>query len=349
MKILIIGGTGFIGPFAIRDLVEQGHDVTVFHRGEAKTVLPEPVRRIHGNRNDLAAHRSAFEQLAPDVVIDFVLSDERQAKALMETFRGLTARIVAISSQDVYRAYGVLLGREPGPPQETPLTEESEVRRQLHPYNQEHLRMVQAMFAWVTDDYDKIPVERAVLGDPALPGTVLRLPMIYGPGDPVHRFFPALKRMDDHRPAILMEESYARLHPPRGYVEDVAAGITLATVSERAVGKIYNIASDQQFTELEWTRKIGEVAGWKGPVVTLPKEQTPPHVILPLNTEQDWLVSSARIRQELRYAERVPLEVGMARTIEWERANPPSQINPQQFDYAAEDAALEHRGRATAS
>jgi nucleoside-diphosphate-sugar epimerase len=349
MRVLIIGGTGFIGPFVIRELVEQGHDVTVFHRGEAKTALPASVRRIHGNRNNLAAHRSGFEQLAPDVVVDFVLSDERQAKELMETFHGLTGRVVAISSQDVYRAYGVLLGREPGPPQETPLTEESEVRRQLHPYNLDHLRMAQAMFPWLTDDYDKIPVERTVLGDSALPGTVLRLPMIYGPGDPVHRFYPTLKRIDDHRSAILMEESYAGLHPPRGYVEDVAAGIALATVSERAVGKIYNIASDRQFTELEWTRKIGQVAGWKGSVVTLPKEQTPPHVLMPLNTEQDWLVRSARIREELGYSERVPLEVGMARTIEWERANPPAEIDPKQFDYAAEDAALEQVRRATAS
>jgi len=275
MRVLIIGGTGFIGPFVIRDLVERGHDVTVFHRGEAKAVLPESVRRIHGNRNDLAARRTDFERLAPDVVVDFVLSDDRQAKALMETFRGLTGLVVAISSQDVYRAYGVLLGREPGPPQPTPLTEESEVRRQLHPYNLDHLRMVQAMFAWLTDDYDKIPVERMVLSDSALPGTVLRLPMIYGPGDPVHRFFPTLKRIDDRRPAILMEESYTRLHPPRGYVEDVAAGIALASVSERAVGKIYNIASDQQFSELEWTQKIGQVAGWKGSVFALPKEQTP--------------------------------------------------------------------------
>jgi nucleoside-diphosphate-sugar epimerase len=257
MRVLVIGGSGFIGPFVIEALVKQGHDVTVFHRGEAKPVLPESVRRIHGNRNDLAPHRSRFEQLAPDVVVDFLLSDDGQAKALMETFRGIAGRVVAISSQDIYRAYGVLLGREPGPPEPTPLTEESEVRRQLHPYNVEHLRMVQGAFPWITDDYDKIPVERTVLGDAALPGTVLRLPMVYGPGDPLHRFFPILKRIDDGRPAILLEESYARLHPPRGYVEDVAAAIALATVSGQAVGKIYNIARNQQFTELDWAQRIG--------------------------------------------------------------------------------------------
>jgi nucleoside-diphosphate-sugar epimerase len=339
MRVLVIGGTGFIGPFAVEALVKLGHDVTVFHRGEAKPVLPESVRRIHGNRNDLAPHRSRFDQLAPDAVVDFLLSDDGQAKALMETFRGLTARVIAISSQDVYRAYGVLLGREPGPPQPTPLTEESEVRRQLHPYNLDHLRMAQAAFAWITDDYDKIPVERTVLTDASLLGTVLRLPMVYGPGDPLHRFFPILKRIDDGRPAILLEESYARLHPPRGYVEDVAAAIALATVSPHAVGKIYNIASDQQFTELEWAQRIGQVAGWKGSVMALPKHQTPAHLLSPLNTEQDWLVSSARIRQELGYAEALPLDMGIARTIEWERANPPA-IDPKQFDYAAEDAAI---------
>ena len=312
----------------------------MFHRGEAKTALPESVHRIHGDRNGLAAHRSAFEKLAADVVLDFILSDDRQAKALMETLRGLTGRIVAISSQDVYRAYGVLLGREPGPPQATPLTEESEVRRQLHPYNVEHLRAAQAMFPWITEDYDKIPVERTVLGDGSLPGTVLRLPMVYGPGDPVHRFYPTLKRIDDHRPAILLEESYAKLHPPRGYVEDVAAAIALATVSERSSGKIYNIASDRQFTELEWAQKIGEVAGWKGSVLALPKAQMPAHLLTPFNTEQDWLVDSARIRRELGYSEPVPLEVGIARTIEWERANPPAQVDPKQFDYSAEDEAL---------
>jgi nucleoside-diphosphate-sugar epimerase len=340
MRILVIGGTGFIGPFAIKALIEQGHEVTVFHRGAAKIALPESVCRIHGNRNHLAEHRSVFEQLAADVVVDFVLSDERQATALMDTFRGLTARVVAISSQDVYRAYGVLLRREPGPPQPTPLTEESEVRRQLHPYNVEHLRTAQAAFPWITEEYDKIPVERTVLGDSALPGTVLRLPMVYGPGDPLHRFFPTLKRIDDNRPAILLEEGYARLHPPRGYVEDIAAAIVLATLSDRAAGRIYDIASDQQFSELEWAQKIGEATGWKGSVLALPKDRIPGHLQSPLNTEQDWLVSSARIRKELGYSEPVPLDTGIARTIEWERANPPAQVDPAQFDYAAEDAAL---------
>src|ERR1700693_2928755 len=149
MKILVIGGTGFIGPFVVRDLVEQRHQVTVFHRGNAKPNLPESVRHILGNRNDLAAHRSAFKQLSADVVVDFVLGDERQARALMDIFRDSAARVIAISSQDVYRAYEVLLRKTTGPLQELPITEESEVRTQLHPYSAEQLRMVKDAFSWL--------------------------------------------------------------------------------------------------------------------------------------------------------------------------------------------------------
>ena len=339
MKILVIGGTGFIGPFVVRGLVRQGHQVAVFHRGNAKPELPDSVHRILGDRNDLGRHRAEFERLSPEVVVDFILGDDRQAKTLMDTLRDFATRVIAISSQDVYRAYEVLLRKTPGPLQELPITEESELRTTLHPYSAEQLRAANRAFSWFTEDYDKIPVEGTVLSDPKLSGTVLRLPMVYGPGDPLHRFFAALKRMDDGRGAILIQDDYAKFIPPRGYVEDVAAAISLAAISDRAAGRIYNIASEQHFSELEWTRKIAGIAGWKGSIVPVPGDKIPAHLRMPLNAGQNWIVSSKRIRQELGFTELVSLEAGIARTIEWERANPPA-IDPKQFDYAAEDAAL---------
>jgi nucleoside-diphosphate-sugar epimerase len=252
----------------------------------------------------------------------------------------LTARVIAISSQDVYRAYEVLLKKTPGPLQELPITEESELRTQLHPYDREQLRRTQAAFSWVTEDYDKIPVERIILGDARLPGTVLRLPMVYGPGDPLHRFFAMLKRMDDGRSAILIQEDFARFIPPRGYAEDVAAAIALATVSPQAAGRVYNIAAEQHFSELDWARKIGDAIGWKGSLVPVPAGKTPAHLRMPVNAEQHWIVSSKRIREELGFVEPVSLDAGIERTIAWERANPPP-IDPKMFDYAAEDAVIQ--------
>jgi nucleoside-diphosphate-sugar epimerase len=195
------------------------------------------------------------------------------------------------------------------------------------------------MFSWVTEEYDKIPVERIIRSDAQLPATVLRLPMVYGPGDPVHRLFAMVKRMDDRRPAILIQDDLATFIPPRGYVEDVAAAIALATISDRAAGRIFNIAPEHRFSELEWARKIGDAVGWKGSLIPVPPDKTPEHLRMPVNAAQHWIVSSKRIREELGFVEPTPLDVGISRTIQWERANPPA-IDPKQFDYAAEDAVI---------
>jgi nucleoside-diphosphate-sugar epimerase len=152
--------------------------------------------------------------------------------------------------------------------------------------------------------------------------------------------------MDDGRPAILIQEDFAKFIPPRGYVEDVAAAIALATVSDRAAGRIYNIAAEQHFSELEWARKIGHAIGWKGSLVPVPADQLPAHLRMPVNADQHWIVSSKRIRQELGFIESVSLDAGIERTIAWERAHPPA-VDPKLFDYAAEDAVLEQmRARA---
>jgi nucleoside-diphosphate-sugar epimerase len=338
MKILLIGATGFIGRYAARELIRLGHEVTVFHRG--LTAPPDGVNEITGDRNDLQLHIGGLRLLRPDVVVDFVLSNEAQAKQLVETFRGLTARIVAISSGDVYRACGILHRFEIGPLQPVPLTEESELRTAVNVYSPEDLLRLRAVFSWLGNEYDKVPVERVVTGDPELPGTVLRLPMVYGPGDPLHRLFPYLKRMDDKRPAILLQENAAAWRGPRGYVENVAAAVALATVSNTAAGRIYNIADHESLSEGDWVRRIGRAANWAGSVIPLSNDAIPAHLRVRYRNEQHWEMSSARIRRELRFKEPVDFTTALDRTIAWERANPPQQIDPKQFDYAAEDAAL---------
>src|SRR4029077_3157118 len=125
MKILLIGGSGFIGPSTVAALQKSGHHVTVFHRGNTKA--PAGVEEILGNRQFLQAHQPEFRRQKFDVVVDFVLSSGRQAQQLMDTFRGVAGRVVALSSMDVYRAWGVFNNLEPGGLQELPLTEDSEL------------------------------------------------------------------------------------------------------------------------------------------------------------------------------------------------------------------------------
>src|SRR5438270_3857080 len=236
MKILVIGGSGFIGPPLIRELQQLGHTVAVFHRGTSPVPLPAGVVKILGDRNQIANHQTEIRRFGPEIVIDLILSSGAQAKVLMEAMRGIARRVVAASSMDVYRACGVLHGSEPGPLEPLPLTEDSRLRTRLQTYPPEVIKSLQTTFAWLDNDYDKIPVEREVLAHPELPGTVLRLPMIYGPDDKLHRFFPVLKRMDDGRQAIIFSEDFGAWRGMRGYVDNVANAIALAAVSDQATG-----------------------------------------------------------------------------------------------------------------
>jgi nucleoside-diphosphate-sugar epimerase len=337
MRILLIGGNGFIGRFVAAQLIQQGHVVAVFHRGTASVPGVEDLR---GDRNQLTASAQELKRFAPDVVIDMIISSGPQAEELMSTFRGATQRVVMLSSADVYRAVGISHGTEDGPLQQVPLTEESELRRNLHPYQPADLQFLRKIFPWVSDDYDKIPAECVVMNDRDVPGTVLRLPMIYGPGDRLRRFLPVVKRITDGRRHIIFPETLAAWRSPRGYVENVAAAIALAATDERAARRIYNVCEEPPFSELEWAQKIAAGMRWDGEFVVLPEEHTPRHLLRPGNAAQHWSASSARIRRELGYQEPVAIEEAIRRTVRWEQENPPEGALLAQFDYAAEDAAL---------
>jgi nucleoside-diphosphate-sugar epimerase len=60
MRVLVIGGTRFIGPRLVRRLVAAGHEVAVFHRGQSSALLPPAVRNFLGDRNCFADHVEKF-------------------------------------------------------------------------------------------------------------------------------------------------------------------------------------------------------------------------------------------------------------------------------------------------
>ena len=281
MKILIIGGTNFIGPFLVRQLVTMGHDITLFHRGKTKAELPKSVHHIFGDRSQLNEFKSEFETLSVDVVVDMICYTESNALKLMDVFKGIAERVIAISSMDVYRAYGVILGKESGL-EKVPLTEDSALRDSLYPFKDMPQRALNT-----PADYEKILVERVIMSDSELSGTIIRLPMVYGENDPLNRLYPYLKRMDDSRDRIILLDSIAKWRGSYSYVENVGYAIALAVTNERAKGRIYHVAEPETISEGERVNQIGEIAGWKGKVVSLSKDKFPADWNLPLNSEQD--------------------------------------------------------------
>ena len=342
MRVLVIGGTGFIGSHVTRELIRRDHHVTVLHRG--RTAVPPGAREIVGDRRRLTESTETLRALAPDVIVDVVLSSGRQARELMDVFRGYAGRVVALSSMDVYRACGITHRLEGGPLEPLPLREEtSALRTKLQTYPPAQIQALQQIFGWVDDEYDKIPVEHEVLAQRELPGTVLRLPMVYGPGDPLHRFHPVVKRIVDGRPVIPFSSDMAQWRATKGYVDDVAAAIVAAVGSDRAAGRIYNVGEADTLTELEWAQHVARALNWAGEFKLIADAHLPVHLRAPGNTAQRWIADTTRIREELGFCETINREESIRRTVEWERQNPPTGFTLHQFDYQSEDRCAEQR------
>ena len=340
MRTLVIGGTGFIGRFVVAELLRLGHEIGVIHRGRHSLDLPA-VTQFTMSRKRLADGAPELLAFSPEVVVDMILSSGRQAEVLLKAFRGHAERVVAISSMDVYRACGVLHGSEPGPLEPLPLTESAPLRTKLQTYPPAQVAMLQRVFGWLDAEYDKIPVERVILGDPGLPGTVLRLPMVYGPGDPLRRFYPVVKRIRDGRRTILFSDRFAHWRGTKGYVEDVARAIALAATEPQAAGRIYNVGEPETKSELEWAEQTARMMAWNGTFSLRPDDELPAYLRAPGNTAQHWIADTSRIREELGYRERVDRDVALARTVEWERQTDSARWHPHQFDYEAEDAVAQ--------
>jgi nucleoside-diphosphate-sugar epimerase len=341
MRVLLIGGNGFIGSPLTRELIRAGHQVAILHRSLGTKPELSTVHHILGDRNRLSSCEREIRKFRPDAIIDLILSSADQAEEVLRVARQQDARVLAASSMDVYRAWGVLQGVEPGPLEPMPITEHSALRSQRVLYSPEALQNMQSIFSWLNERYDKIAVEETILGSSEVAGTILRLPMVYGPGDPLGRFLPIWKRIADSRSTMILSEDFAAWRGPRGYVENVSQAIAVA-LSDRAVGRVYNVCQEPCVSELAWQQQIARQAHWQGRFVLLRKEDMPSHLLIPGNFAQHLVASSERIRDELGYAELVSIDDAILRTLAWQASHASeTKISGQQFDYEAEDRALE--------
>jgi nucleoside-diphosphate-sugar epimerase len=106
VRILIVGGTGFIGPYVAKELHGRGHDVTLFHRGQHESVLLTGIRHFRSAEAAIPVLNFPLDLVRAEfeVVIHMILMGEADARAVVHAFACRTERIVALSSGDVYRA-----------------------------------------------------------------------------------------------------------------------------------------------------------------------------------------------------------------------------------------------------
>ncbi len=100
LRILILGGTGFTGPFQVRYALERGHKVTVFNRGKSHPgELPDGVEQLIGDRN---GQLDALKDRTWDVAIDNPTSVPVWVRDAAQVLQGNVERYVFISTISVY-------------------------------------------------------------------------------------------------------------------------------------------------------------------------------------------------------------------------------------------------------
>jgi 2'-hydroxyisoflavone reductase len=164
LRILILGGTGFIGPHMVRRAVEGGHKVTLFNRGRSNADLFPNLETLTGDRD---GKLDALKGRQWDVVIDNSGYVPRHVRDSVELLKPNVGRYVFVSTGSVYA---------PGHPQ---YDEDSPLLKAPDPASED-----------VNKYYGELKVlcEEAVKAGYGDKATILRLHIVAGPGDPTHRF-----------------------------------------------------------------------------------------------------------------------------------------------------------------
>lgn len=272
-RILMIGGTRFIGAHAARRLHDAGAAITVLHRGSnTNPILPDVT---HVLDPDAGWPVTRFPETLVrdwDVVIHMGAMGEADTRAAAQAFSGRAGRFVLVSSCDVYRAYGRLMRTEPGEPDPVPLVEDAPLRTVFYPYRGQEAQLG----AWARD-YEKIHAEAAVREAADLDWTILRLPKVYGPEDngdlaTIYGFAGAPDWRWTH-----------------AHVSNVAAAIALAARHPDARDGIFNVGEAH-------TPTIGER------LARLPIRADPPEPP-PFDFRQSLVLDTSAIRTRLGFAE----------------------------------------------
>ena len=214
MRILIMGGTRFIGVYLTKVLVEQGHEVVLFNRGNKPAPIAG-VAQIHGDRKDAAQLKDKLAAESFDVVFDNNGRELSDTQPLVEIFKDRVQHFIYVSSAGVY------LKSHQMPHREGDAVDPNSRHKGKH-----HTE--------------------AYLAKSNIPWTSIRPTYIYGPqnyNDLEAWFFDRLVR---DRPVPIPGNG---LHLTQfGHIQDLAEAMAAVIGNTQARGQIYNISGDRYVT-----------------------------------------------------------------------------------------------------
>ncbi len=299
--VLVTGATGFVGSCLVRRLVALGHDVHILRRGTS-----DPWR-IRDLRDSLTEHQSdlrdpssvenTVSEISPDVVCHlatyggFSVQQDR-SETLAVNFLG-TVNLVRACERTETRLFintgsSSEYGIKDGPMKETDL---------LEPLGEYGVAKAASTLYC-----------RSAAQERGLPIVTLRLFSPYGPWDAPSRFVPSVitNLLRRRAPKLSMRQSV------RDYVfiDDVVDCYVGLIEHPTGVGEIFNIGSGKQYT-------IGEVAAVLGRLIAPDIAPVWGGVDRQRPEPACWVADRTKAEKNLRWSPRVPIEKGLAKTVEW--------------------------------
>ena len=238
MRILVVGGTLFMGREIVRRLVARGHDVTVLHRRDQHDLGPA-VRNLKADRRDLPAVRKLVADGRFDAVFDLAYDWQHgtppdEVEALARSCGDQLVRYVFMSS---IAAYGPGLNKretDPLAPDDGPdiySQHKAGAERRLMRMHQE----------------SRFPV------------TTFRPPFVHGPRQPFYREQFFWDRLLAGRPIVLPGDGSTAM--PWAFVDDVAESCVRALEVPAAAGEAFNVGHLEPTTQRTFIELLANIAG----------------------------------------------------------------------------------------
>ncbi len=309
MDVLIIGGTGLISTEITRQLVDAGHDVTCFTRGETDADLPESVEFVHGDRDDHEQFAAQVADLDVDCVIDMICFDAGTAEWAVDAFAGEVDQYIFTSTIDVYSR----------PLDTNPVTEDAPREPATSEYGE---NKAAAEDVFVEADGE------------AFASTIIRPWSTYGDQGPVlHTFGDGtyfLDRIRKGKPIVVHGDGTSLWGPC--HREDVARAFVNAVGNETAYGETYHVTSEEVITWNQYYGIVAEALDAPEPeLVHIPTEQLleadpERRHLLESHTYYTTVFDNAKARRDLDFEYTISFSEGVSRAVKSLDAN--DEIEP---------------------
>ena len=249
MKVLVIGGTLFIGRSLVEELVKAGHDVAVLHR-KPKHDFGRRVENMVADRNDAESVREALSGRRFEVVFDNAYDWERGTTAAQveATVRACGDRISRYIFMSSVSAYGDGLNHK----ESDPLAPDSHT----NPYIRNKASTERLLFRM-----------RAKHG---LPVVTFRPPFVYGPNNPFYREQFFWDRLRAGRPIVIPGDGYRLMQFV--YVDDLVQAMLRAMIEPRAEGEAFNIGDSKPLTQVELVERLAKAANTEPALARVPRD-----------------------------------------------------------------------------